>query len=114
MRPAFRSKNEAVHEALRQSIIQGLYAPGQRLVIDDLASQMGVSPNPIRESLRQLEADGFVTIEPYIGATVTELNANSVSEVFALLEALEVICGRVACKGMSDGDIATLADMIRK
>ena len=114
MRPAFRSKNEAVHDVLRQSIIRGAFAPGQRLVIDDLASRMGVSQIPIRESLRQLEADGFVKIEPYIGATVTSLDAASVSEIFALLDALEVISGRVACEKMSEHDIATLAELIQQ
>src|SRR5579859_2954252 len=113
MRPAFRSKNEAVHDLLLQLIIRGTFAPGQRLVIDDLAAQMGVSPIPIRESLRQLEADGFVNLEPYVGATVTSLDAGSVSEIFALLDALEVISGRLACTKMGESDITTLADMIQ-
>lgn len=112
MPPTFRSKNEVVHEMLRRAIIQGDYKPGQRLVIDEVAAGMGVSQIPIRESLRQLEADGFVTIEPYVGATVTELDSRSVSEIFALLEALETICGRVACAKMSDADLDTLARMI--
>jgi len=114
MRPAFRSKNEAVHDLLRQSIITGIFQPGQRLVIDELATQMGVSPIPIRESLRQLEADGFVKIEPYVGAAVTGLDADSVSEIFALLDALEVISGRLACSKMSEDDLAVLAEMIQK
>jgi DNA-binding GntR family transcriptional regulator len=114
MRPAFRSKNEAVHDLLRQSIINSVFEPGQRLVIDDLAAQMGVSPIPIRESLRQLEADGFVKIEPYLGATVTGLDAGSVSEIFALLDALEVISGRLACSKMNESDLTTLAEIILK
>ncbi len=112
MPPTFRSKNEVVHETLRQAIIRGEYRPGQRLVIDEVAGEMGVSQIPIREALRQLEADGFVTIEPYVGATVTGLDARSISEIFALLESLEVICGRVACEKMSDADMETLARMI--
>jgi DNA-binding GntR family transcriptional regulator len=112
MPPTFRSKNEVVHETLRQAIVRGEYKPGQRLVIDDIAANMGVSQIPIREALRQLEADGFVTIEPYVGATVTELDASSISEIFALLESLEVICGRVACEKMNDADMDTLDGMI--
>jgi DNA-binding GntR family transcriptional regulator len=112
MRPTFRSKNEAVYDALRQSIIQGEYEPGSRLVIDDLAASMGVSQIPIREALRQLEADGFITIEPYVGATLTDINANFIFEIFALLESLEVICSRTAARCMSDGDLDTLSDLI--
>ena len=84
MRPIFKSKNEAVYDALRQAIIHGEYEPGSRLVIDDLAATMGVSQIPIREALRQLEADGFITIEPYVGATLTDINANFIFEIFTL------------------------------
>jgi DNA-binding GntR family transcriptional regulator len=112
MRPVFRSKNEAVYDALRQSIIQGEYEPGSRLVIDDLAESLGVSQIPIREALRQLEADGFITIEPYVGATITDINANFIFEIFALLESLEVICSRVACRCMSDDEMKKLAQLI--
>ena len=89
MRPTFRSKNEVVYDLLRQSIIEGEYKPGKRLVIDELAVTLGVSQSPIREAMRQLEADGFVTIEPYVGATVTKINADFIFEVFGLLESLE-------------------------
>jgi DNA-binding GntR family transcriptional regulator len=112
MRPTFRSKNEAVYDALRQSIIQGEFEPGSRLVIDDLAESMGVSQIPIREALRQLEADGFISIEPYVGATLTDINANFIFEIFALLESLEVICSRVACRCMSDRELDKLAQLI--
>src|SRR5262245_15478223 len=112
MRPTFRSKNEAVYDALRQAIIQGEYQPGSRLVIDDLAETMGVSQIPIREALRQLEADGFITIEPYVGATLTEINANFIFEIFALLESLEVICSRSACRCMTDDELKKLAGLI--
>jgi DNA-binding GntR family transcriptional regulator len=112
MRPTFRSKNEAVYDALRQAIIQGEYEPGSRLVIDDLAATMGVSQIPIREALRQLEADGFITIEPYVGATLTDINANFIFEIFALLESLEVICSRTAARCMTDPEIDKLAELI--
>ena len=114
MRPAFRSKNEVVYDALRQSIIQGEYEPGTRLVIDDLAASLGVSQIPIREAMRQLESDGFVTIEPYVGATITELNADFILEIFALLESVEVICSRIAVRCMSDDELARLEELIHK
>ncbi|MBI1280639.1 MAG: FCD domain-containing protein [Anaerolineaceae bacterium] len=112
MRPVFKSKNEAVYDMLRQSIIEGEYEPGSRLVIDDLAESLGVSQIPIREALRQLEADGFITFEPYVGATLTEINANFIFEIFALLESLEVICSRAACRCMSEREMDNLAEII--
>ena len=64
-----RSKNELVYISLKTAIIQGELEPGSRLVIDELANKLGVSQIPVREALRQLEADGFVSIKPQITAS---------------------------------------------
>src|SRR5688572_2449007 len=112
MRPAFRSKNEVVYDLLRQAIIRGDHMPGTRLVIDELAVSLGVSQIPIREAVRQLEADGFVIIEPYVGATVTELSADFILEIFALLESLEIYCSRTAARTMTVAEMDRLASLI--
>lgn len=114
MSTAFRSKNEVVYDVLHQAILQGDYQPGERIVIDDVASKLGVSSIPIREALRQLEADGFVEIVPYMGATVTEISANSVFEIFALLETMEAICARSACQRMSEAEVARLDELVQE
>ena len=114
MTSVFRSKKEVVYDLLRENILQGKYKPGSRLVIDELAATLGVSQIPIREAMRQLEGDGFVTIEPYVGATVAQLNADFIFEVFALLEHLEIISSRAACVVMTDDDLRQLADMIEQ
>lgn len=112
MQPVFRSKPAVVHDMLRESIIHGEYSPGERLVIDEVAARLGVSQIPVREAVRQLEADGLVVVEPYTGATVTQFNPDLIFEIFALLEALEVICGRRACTCMSDAEMAELAAIV--
>lgn len=112
MRPTFRSKPEIVHDMLRDSIIHGEYKPGERLVIDEVAARLGVSQIPVREAVRQLEADGLIVFEPYTGATVTHLSPELAYEIFALLESLEVICGRRACACMSDEQRAELAAIV--
>src|SRR5258708_3627856 len=112
MRLTFRSKNEVVYEQLRIAIISGEYKPGTRLVIDQLAAELGVSQIPIREAVKQLEADGFVTIEPYAGATITEINASLIFEIFALLESLEVICSRAACHQIDDEELQALTELV--
>jgi DNA-binding GntR family transcriptional regulator len=111
---AFRSKNEVVYQQLHKFIITGVYKPGSRLVIDQVAAEIGVSQIPVREAVRQLEADGFVTIEPYTGATVTEINANLIYEIFALLENLEVFCSRSACDQLTDEQINEITALVQK
>jgi DNA-binding GntR family transcriptional regulator len=113
MSAVFKSKKEIVYETLRSDIVNGKFKPGTRLVIDELASQLGVSQIPIREAVTQLEADGFVTIEPYVGATITQIDANFIFEVFALLEATEVICTRAACRVMTDDEMNQVEVMIQ-
>jgi DNA-binding GntR family transcriptional regulator len=116
MNPAnivFRSKKEAVYDTLRNAILQGDLKPGARLVIDKLAAELGVSQIPIREALQQLEGEGFVTIEPYVGVTVSDLETGSITEIFGLLEALEVVSGRIACQKLSDDDLNQIEAMLR-
>ncbi len=108
----FRSKKEVVYDLLRDEIVKGKFEPGSRLVIDELATYIGASQIPIREALQQLEADGFVSIEPYVGARVTEIDATFIFEVFGLLEAMEVISSRSACTSMTDEDLDTLSQMV--
>lgn len=108
----FRSKKEIVYDLLRENILTGVYKPGTRLVIDDLASKLKVSQIPIREALGQLEADGFITTEPYVGATVTPIDANSIYEVFGLLESMEIISSRAACTKLTEHDLNSLTQMI--
>lgn len=111
MSTEFRSKKEIVYDLMRDNILKGKYKPGSRLVIDDLASKLNVSQIPIREAIRQLEADGFVTTEPYVGATVTQIDANFIYEVFALLESMEIIGSRAACGVMTDEQYQQLVQM---
>jgi len=109
-----RSKKELVTATLRNAILNGEFTPGMRLVIDDLARQLGVSAIPVREALQQLSADGYAIIEPYIGARVAPIEADSVIEVFSLLETMEVVSGRAACVHMSEADFAVLEQILRK
>ena len=108
----FRSKKDFVYETLRDQILNGDLVPGTRLIIDDLASELGVSQIPVREALQQLQADRFVTIEPYIGARVAEIHEGLVHEVFELMQAMELISGRAACQKMTDADFLEMEGLV--
>lgn len=102
----YLSKKDTVLAALHSAIASGQFKPGERLIIDDLAANFGVSPIPVREALQQLQAEGFVAIQPHVGATVTPIGPQLITEIFELLEAMEVIAGCAACKRMTDDDFA--------
>lgn len=112
MATLFKSKKDLVYDHLRAEILSGAYPPNKRLVIDGLAAQLGCSQIPIREALQQLQAEGFVVIEPYVGPRVAPLEADIIWEIFQLLEALEVISCRAACQRMTDDDIRSMEQMV--
>ncbi|MEV0626629.1 GntR family transcriptional regulator [Nonomuraea wenchangensis] len=65
-----RSKSQIVYAWIRERIENGEFPPGYRLVLDAIARRTGVSPVPVREAIRLLEAEGLVTFERNIGAQV--------------------------------------------
>ena len=73
-----RSLRETVVDALRQLIIDGDLAAGERLVEERLAERLGVSRNPIREAIRTLESMGLVTVIPRRGAYVADLDLKDI------------------------------------
>jgi len=76
-------------EALREKILHGDYAEGAPLRQDALAADLGVSRIPVREALRQLEAEGLVVFSPHCGAVVSTLSLAEIEELFELRSWLE-------------------------
>src|SRR5438105_3225610 len=89
---------DAVYEALRQRIVEGEFAPGQRLRSDALATALKVSRTPVREALRKLEAEGLVGLSPRGGLIVQELSEDDLNEIFLIREALEGQAARLAAE----------------
>jgi DNA-binding GntR family transcriptional regulator len=108
----YRSKNQIVYELIRDDIISGVFPPGRKLVIDTLAIRYEVSHSPIRECLRLLEAEGFVTIRPYAGVTVTDIQPQLIIEVFTILESLEIMSSCRASHNASEKQMQQLGDLI--
>jgi DNA-binding GntR family transcriptional regulator len=87
-----------VEEALRNAIISGQFAPGERLRERDLVETLGVSRTSLREALRQIEAEGLVSIEPNRGPVVTTLSYEEVEELYEVRSVLEA----QACSGFAE------------
>lgn len=104
-----RSAPELVRDGLRDQIMGGIIGEGTQLRQDQLAEQFGTSRIPVREALRQLEAEGLVRIEPNKGAIVTSLSIDDVLEMLDIRIALECHALRLAIPEMveEDFDLAT-------
>ena len=79
----------AVVEALRERILDGGYPAGTQLRQEMLAAELGVSRIPVREALRQLEAEGLVAFAPHKGAVVSGFSLEEIDELFELRAMLE-------------------------
>lgn len=94
--------------ALREAIIKGDIAPGEKLNEPKLAEQYQVSRGPLREAIRRLVAMKLVRHVPHVGASVVTLGLNSILELYEVREALEGKAAALAAENMSEADIAKL------
>ena len=105
---------EFVVNSIRERILAGYYVAGARLDQQTLIGDLGVSLIPVRESLRQLEAEGFVQIHPHRGAFVAELSITDLKEIYLVREVLEETATQVAVPNLSAQKLDDLAALIEK
>lgn len=98
--------------ALREAIIKGEIAPGEKLNEPKLAEQFQVSRGPLREAIRRLVAMRLVRHVPHVGATVVTLELDSILELYDVREALEGKAAALAAENMSEEDIAKLRALL--
>ncbi len=92
-------------EWLKQRIIQGLLVPGQRLVEADLMRDSGAGRARVREALRRMEAEGFVEIEEFRGASVRRLTLADVQAIGEVREVLEGLAARLAASAKTSAAV---------
>lgn len=97
---------------IRTRIATGDFPPGHRLKERDLSDETGISRIPIREAIRALASEGFVTLVPRRGAVVTELQPEILDEIFEVREALEVQECALAAKRASREEVERLRETV--
>ncbi len=102
-------QGNAAYRALLEEIRSGALRPGDRLRETDLAERLGVSRTPIREAIRQLEADGLVAHAPRQGATVRSLDYAEVMELYEMRAVLDGAAARLAAHAALPIEIDELA-----
>lgn len=103
-----RPKEEQVADFLREGIIAGRFARGERLKQQEIATLLQTSITPVREALKLLEAEGYVTSDNYRGATVAPFNIDASREVLNLRILLETQLVRGAVEKVTTADITEL------
>jgi DNA-binding GntR family transcriptional regulator len=104
----FRTKEEQVADYLREGIISGEFPRGSRLKQAELAERLQLSITPVREALKLLEAEGYVTGDSYRGSCVVPFDPSASEEVLDLRLLLEMRLIRAAVDKVTAGDISEL------
>lgn len=99
--PNVISKTQYAYEFLRSKILDGEYVPGQRIVIDQVAKELGTSTIPIREAIRNLESDGLIQYKPYSGAIVSGINETEYVEILSVIAILEGYAASLSSKNIT-------------
>lgn len=105
-----RTLREAVADEIRAMIRNGELSPGERLLEDRLAEQLGVSRNPVREALRALESTGLVEVQPRRGAHVASLDPERAVELLEVRAVLEAFAAQLAAKRRTDDQLAEIRE----
>lgn len=103
---------DVAQDYIRSRIADGDFPPGYRLKERDLSEETGISRIPIREAIRALATEGFVTIVPRRGAMVSALEPEMLDEIFEVREALEVQECVLAARRASPSEIARLRSAV--
>jgi DNA-binding GntR family transcriptional regulator len=104
----------AVYDEIQRRIVDGRLQPGERIFEDQLAHELDVSRNPIREALQALELEGFVELEPRRGARVAIISTQRANDLFELREALEGMVARLAAQRRSGAQLAELERVVAR
>lgn len=86
---------EYAYRSLHQKILRGELKPGERLRINELTKQLGISNSPVIEAMRRLEQDGLVESRPNAGVRVQRWSAEDITSAILTREALEGIAARL-------------------
>jgi len=105
------SVNDVVTRTIRVAILRGKFPPGHRLLQEDLAAQLGVSRQPVREALRRLQTEGLVVHAPRRGMVVREFSKDDVHENYRLRQLLESEAALLAAERIGPAQVQRLRDI---
>ncbi|MEU8249283.1 GntR family transcriptional regulator [Nonomuraea sp. NPDC048916] len=105
------SLSHFVTRAIREAIVSGLLAPGERIPQEQIAGALDVSRIPVREALRQLESEGLVHLTPNSFARVAKLDITEVREIYLMRERLEPLAIELSTPRLTEAQLRQLRNL---
>ncbi len=109
---SYKPLRELVCEHIREAIINGVFAPGERLMEIQMADEMGVSRTPVREAIRKLEMEGFVVMIPRRGTYVSNMSIKDIYEVYEIRTSLDILAAGLAAERINDDELEELQRLL--
>ncbi|MBA1335154.1 MAG: hypothetical protein HPY66_0776 [Firmicutes bacterium] len=110
---AKNTRKEIAYDYLYEGIISSKIPPGAPIIEQEISNTLGISRTPVREALKQLEAQGLVKYVPQRGTFAEEIGMQDVEEIFALREALEILALKVSIEVIPDEEILKMEKMLK-
>ena len=109
-----QTKSENLTAQLIEAIVSGEYSPGSKISETELARFFNVSRGPLREAMMRIEALNLVERIPHVGTRVATLSPEKLIEIYAVREALEGMAANLACKHITEQEIAALEMLLEQ
>lgn len=110
-RTASLSKSQTAYAWIRQRVDDHRFAPGYRLVLGTIAAELGMSVVPVREAVRQLEAEGLVTFERNVGARVALVDEIEYAHTMQTLGVVEGAATALSAPFLDEAALARAAEI---
>ena len=103
----------AVYDVIAEMIVNGELQPGEHLVENELAAQLGVSRQPVREALQRLQSEGWIDLRPALGAFVHVPTDDEADQLLTTRTLLEAESARLAARRATPEDVEHLWELQR-
>jgi GntR family transcriptional regulator, rspAB operon transcriptional repressor len=105
---------DTVYALLRERILGGMFAPGERLNVEALAQQLNISQTPVKGALALLVSDGLVEVQPRRGTFIAQVSPRQISELLSIRRALELLAAETSPSHVTGDDLLQLRELVDK
>lgn len=108
VRRAAGNKKDDVYERLVSKLMRAEFAFGERILVKELVSELGVSRQPVMTALGRLDSEGFVRIIPQVGCQVVDPSIEEIGDFFLMFQRFEGLLSELAAQRRSEADLRDL------
>ncbi len=108
----YKPLRDIIYESIRDAIIKEKYKPGDRILENRLAQEIGVSRTPVREAIHKLILEGYATVTPRRGIQIARISLDEIDEVYEIRAALEALAAGLAAEKATREQIEAMKDYL--